>query len=143
MDIAGDAGRLLNSFNIEAGRGNAANLRMMTRALREAGVTELSTPAEIQKIIREVKKISDREERINKIKEIAGNAFNLPKSLMSSMDLSGPLRQGVFLIGRKEFWRSFASMFKQFGSQKAFDAAIKDITGRTSFPLMKSSGLYL
>ena len=71
------------------------------------------------------------------------NALNIPRSLMSSFDLSAPLRQGVFFVGRKEFYKSFASMFKQFGSERAFQGVQQEIASRPSFNLMKDSGLAL
>lgn len=71
------------------------------------------------------------------------NAANLPRALMSSLDLSAPLRQGIFLVGRKEFYNSFGSMFKQFASEKAFKGVMDDIRSRDTFPLMEDSKLSL
>jgi hypothetical protein len=70
-------------------------------------------------------------------------ALNVPRSIMSSFDMSAPFRQGIFLVGKKEFWKSFNSMFKQFGSEKAFKALQEDIAARPTFPLMKESKLAL
>ena len=78
-----------------------------------------------------------------KISDFAGNALNLPRSLMSTLDLSAPLRQGVFLVGRKEFYTSFTSMFKQFGSERAYRGVMDDIKLRETYPLMEESGLSL
>ena len=71
------------------------------------------------------------------------NALNVPRSIMSSFDLSAPLRQGIFLVGRKEFYPAFAKMFKQFGSEKAFKAMQEEIASRPTFKLMKKSRLAL
>lgn len=71
------------------------------------------------------------------------NALNIPRSIMSSFDLSAPLRQGVFFVGRKEFYPAFAHMFKQFGSEKAFKAMQEEIAARPTFKLMKKSKLAL
>lgn len=62
---------------------------------------------------------------------------------MSTLDLSAPLRQGVFLTGRREFYSAFASMFKQFGSERAFRGVMDDIRARETYPLMEESGLSL
>jgi hypothetical protein len=79
----------------------------------------------------------------NKIMDFIGNAVNLPRSMMSTLDMSAPFRQGLFLVGRKEFWKGFQSMFKQFGSEKAYNAVMDDIRGRQTYPLMEESGLAL
>lgn len=73
----------------------------------------------------------------------AGNALNIPRSLMASFDLSAPFRQGVFLVGRKEFYSSFASMFKQFGSEKTFRAMQDEIRARPTHDMMKEARLSL
>lgn len=69
------------------------------------------------------------------------NALNLPRAIMSSMDLSAPFRQGIFFVGRKEFWNSFVNMFKLFGSEKASRALMDDIRNRPTWQLMKKHGL--
>jgi soluble lytic murein transglycosylase len=71
------------------------------------------------------------------------NTVNIPRSIMASYDLSAPLRQGVFLVGRKEFYSAFATMFKQFGSKKAFDAVQDEIRSRPTYKLMRRAGLEL
>jgi hypothetical protein len=71
------------------------------------------------------------------------SGLNVPRSLMASMDLSAPFRQGVFLVGRKEFWTSFDDMFKAFGSEKAFQAIQDDISSRPTYRLMKKGRLAL
>lgn len=78
-----------------------------------------------------------------KIADFAGNALNLPRSLMSTLDLSAPMRQGVFLSGRREFYNAFGSMFKQFGSERVYRGVMDDIKARDTYPLMEESGLAL
>ena len=68
---------------------------------------------------------------------------NIPRSIMSSLDASAPFRQGVFLEGRKEFWKSFGKMFQQMGSEKAYKAVMEDIIKRPTYRLMDESGLAL
>jgi len=75
--------------------------------------------------------------------EATANALNIPRSLMASFDLSAPFRQGVFMVGRKEFWKNFLGMFKQFGSEKAFQAVQDEIASRPTFPLMQKAKLAL
>lgn len=70
------------------------------------------------------------------------DVINAPRSIMASMDLSAPLRQGLPMIHRKEYWTAFGSMFKQIG-KGGFDAVQQEIAARPSFHLMKDSGLAL
>lgn len=79
----------------------------------------------------------------SKTLDFAGNVLNLPRSLMSTFDLSAPLRQGIFLVGRKEFYKGFASMFKQFGSEKAFNAVQDSIKMHPNYQWMEESKLAL
>lgn len=43
---------------------------------------------------------------------------NVPRALMSSVDLSAPFRQGALLARRKAFWTSFKPMVEAFGSER-------------------------
>lgn len=72
-----------------------------------------------------------------------GNTLNIPRSLMSSFDLSAPLRQGATMIHRKEYWKSFFQMFKYFGSEKAYRGLMSEIEARPSYKLMREAGLSL
>jgi hypothetical protein len=67
----------------------------------------------------------------------------MPRSIMSSFDLSAPFRQGIFLVGRKEFWKSFAGMFKQFGSKETFEGIQASIRSRPTYRKMTEAGLAL
>lgn len=75
--------------------------------------------------------------------DIAGNLLNMPRALKSTLDLSAPLRQGAPLIYRKEYWTSFRDMFKQAGSEKAYQAVKNEIMSRPSYRMMKEAGLAL
>lgn len=77
------------------------------------------------------------------IANIINNTVNLPKTLMSTMDLSAPLRQGLPLIGKKEYWNSFNDMFKHFGSEKSFLGLQESLAERPHFDIGHDSGLYL
>ena len=70
-------------------------------------------------------------------------ALNLPRTLMASFDLSAPLRQGLFFIGRKQWYGSFAKMFKQAFSEKAFQESQQQIFSRATYPLMRQHQLAL
>lgn len=74
--------------------------------------------------------------KMGKGAELFANALNTPRALMSSMDLSAPLRQGVFLIGRPEFWKSLPTMMRSAFSEENYKSLIRDITNRETYPLM-------
>src|SRR3990167_3816982 len=80
-----------------------------------------------------------------KTKETLVDILNLPRAIMSSMDLSAPLRQGLILLEHKpkQGLNAWGQMFKFFGSQKVFDASKDEIVRRSTFQLMKDSGLFL
>lgn len=72
------------------------------------------------------------------------DAAQIPKSLMASADVSAPFRQGLFLVGRPKQWiPAFGSMFKQFASEKAFQASQASIQTRPTYTLMRENKLAL
>jgi len=66
---------------------------------------------------------------------------NVPRSLKASYDASAPFRQGLFLIGRKEFWSSFREMFKLMEGKGNYEAMMNEIAGHENFRLARASGL--
>jgi hypothetical protein len=60
-------------------------------------------------------------------------AMNFPRSVMSSMDFSAPLRQGIGLIHKKQFWTSLDDMFKAWGSEDAYQQIQKSIGEKPLF----------
>lgn len=74
---------------------------------------------------------------------IVANAVNLPRALMATADLSAPLRQGLFLIHKLAWWKSFANMFRYWGSEKAWQDLMEDITTRETYGAMLQANLAL
>ncbi len=74
-------------------------------------------------------------------KNIAANVLNLPRTLMSTLDLSAPLRQGWGMQSRPQFFSAFKEMFKYAVSERRYNDLMADIITRPSYDLMKSSGL--
>ena len=81
---------------------------------------------------------------LQKFSDVGVELFNLPRAIKASFDLSAPLRQGLFLIGRPKQWiPAFRSMFGQFASEKSFLDNQAQIKARSTFKLMKEHGLSL
>jgi hypothetical protein len=79
---------------------------------------------------------------MQKLKEAGFQVINIPRSLMSSFDLSAPFRQGIFFATRpKQFGPAFIRMFQAFGSEKAFNALQEEIFQRPTHKLMKENKL--
>lgn len=71
-------------------------------------------------------------------------ALNLPRAIMASMDFSAPLRQGMPLIHKKQFWTSLDDMFKAWGSEGAFREIQKSIAEKPLFkPRVGKGGVQL
>lgn len=71
--------------------------------------------------------------------EIIGSS----KAIMASIDLSAPLRQGLPLIHRREWWNAIGPMIKSFGDKDYFDALQKSLEERPNYLLGKAAGLKL
>lgn len=69
------------------------------------------------------------------------NLAGLSKSLRSIGDLSAPFRQGIVLVGRKEFWKSFTKMFGQAVSPEKYKAVQAEIESLPYYQLMEDLGL--
>ena len=79
-----------------------------------------------------------------KTKEVGREVLNIPRSIMSSFDLSAPLRQGLFLIGKpKQFIPAFRDMIKSFASEEAYTALNESIIRKPNFKLMNEVKLGL
>lgn len=78
-----------------------------------------------------------------KIYDKAVDVLNLPRSVMSSLDLSAPLRQGIVPAAThpKDFARSFKKMFGYATSEKKYQNLFKEIQSRPTYSLMKDNGL--
>ena len=91
-----------------------------------------------------VKTIAEKRTLFAKMKEAGIQLLNVPRSIMASFDLSAPLRQGLFFVGKpKHFFSAFKSQFKVFGSERAFKALNSEIASRPTYKLMKQNKLAL
>lgn len=91
-----------------------------------------------------VQAVLDKRPMMQKLFSLGTEALNLPRAVMATADLSAPLRQGAFLIGRPKQWiPAFKNMFKYFTSEKAYQGLIENIKARPTYQLMRESRLAL
>lgn len=88
-----------------------------------------------------IKTALSKRSRMQKTLGAFGEVWNAPKSLMSTVDLSAPLRQGIGLAHRGEYWKSFGKMFHQAVSQKAFEKIAETIKTHPNYALAEEAGL--
>lgn len=148
--------------------GNAPNLTPFEQigartAFRNMLDGKAPTPSEIG-LLNQVfpsdfmKAVASQRARGQKFSDLVSNALNLPRALMSSVDFSAPLRQGVFLVGRKEFYKAWPTMFKEFANafrenngvpetargsnwKSSGSMVLDEIRSRPTYDLMERSGL--
>lgn len=76
----------------------------------------------------------------SKLFEGGAEVLNLPRAVMASFDLSAPLRQGVFFIGKpKQFIPAFKDMFKYAFNEKAYQGGMAQIKTRPTYNVMKEN----
>jgi predicted GNAT family acetyltransferase len=81
---------------------------------------------------------------MQKLGSVGGEIINLPRSIMSTVDLSAPFRQGIFMIGRpKQFIPAVGQMIKYAGSEKAYQGLQAQLRSRPTYQLMRQSRLAL
>jgi hypothetical protein len=91
-----------------------------------------------------IESVMGKQSLMAKLWHEAGGALNLPRAVMATADLSAPLRQGIFLVGRPKQWGpAFRDMFKYAFSEKAYQGLAKDIQSRTNYKLMREAKLAL
>lgn len=120
-------------------------LKAIEKIFGEAGL-KIPTKSEIQMLSHifpedMIEALLNQRNLEEKMWDLIGQAANLPRALMASADLSAPLRQGVFMIGRSEFWKSLPTMFKTAMSKDAFDALQLEIKSRPTADLMRRAKL--
>jgi len=148
FDFQAEIGRTLNFMR----RANFTRKRMAltTEGLREMlgkdGIAALADPETFLRFMR-----ANQEKReaakANKNKPVFGESVlqytGVPRALMSSFDLSAPMRQGITFIGNKEYWTSFFTMFKMLGKsgRTNYDYLMKEIARHPNYPLMLKARL--
>ncbi len=74
---------------------------------------------------------------------IALDVAGTPRTIMTSLDLSFPFRQGWGSMGTKEFWQAFGEQFKYAWSEKNLRNLMAEIKGSPRLQMARKSGLRL
>jgi hypothetical protein len=92
----------------------------------------------LEETVKETRPTKSNVERIGNLADLqktskVAEALNLTRGLMASFDFSAPLRQGIGLVHKKQWWQSWDDMFKSFGSENAFRAVQQEIADKPLF----------
>lgn len=68
---------------------------------------------------------------------------NTMKSMQNAVSLAAPLRHGIGLVARKEFYPAFSDMFKFFGNKEFYDASMQAIEEHPNYMLGREGGLFI
>lgn len=92
-----------------------------------------------------VEAVLEKRPLLSKIGDTILDLINIPRALITSADMSAPLRQGIIFTLSKPITSSgaFKEMFKQAFSQKNFDAWMENLPKHPLFKEMRDSKLYI
>jgi len=96
-----------------------------------------------------IETVLSKRDLFTKAMEAGYQIANVPRALMASIDVSAPLRQGIFLLPKQvathpiRTVKTFVEMFKSLGSEKAFKALQESIVRKRTFNLMQEGKLAL
>lgn len=92
-----------------------------------------------------IKAIQQQLSRGRKIYNNVIDALNLPRSLITSLDMSAPLRQGIVagVSHPTSAAKGFKQMFRQVFSEKNFNRWLDDLKSSPDYRQMKEAGLYI
>jgi hypothetical protein len=125
----------LNGDQLQAFQDMAAKVQSLPE-----GTAKNAARADLMQSISDLTPKSWTERLVNNFAE----ALNLPRSIMATGDLSAPLRQGAFLVGRPKQWvPAFKDMFKYAFSKDSFTQGMDDIKASPNYEMMQNSGLSL
>jgi hypothetical protein len=146
-----EMGKRIFGMQSELGRGlrmvrematRRSNLENFQKALKEMGpeYEGLMDPETFRRFVTNLRNEVDQNtiatgDKVDAIAEYTLKLINVPRTLMSSYDLSAPLRQGIYFINKGEYWRAFAAM-KEFAGpdgEIAYNQLMRDITSDPNY----------
>jgi hypothetical protein len=149
-----DLSQRIFDFQAEIGRTLAATRRVnysrkrvrdLQAVLKEYGAEALMDPETFYRYMAEMegKMKANKTKGTPTFKDNVISYVNIPRAIMSSADLSAPLRQGVVFIGNKEYWGSFLKMFSMLGKsgETNYNFLMKKIATHPNYELMQKARL--
>jgi hypothetical protein len=119
---------------------NVKGLQNLTGSANPSGLEKLlADPEQFLRFAREVQGEVDEaaarsaRKAPSKLATAVAETINFPRAIMSSMDLSAPMRQGAFLMHKPEWWKAMFSMFKYAMSEESYAGLMRDITSRPTY----------
>ena len=149
FDFQAEIGRTLNTMRMA--NFTRKRVAMTAEGLRELLVANndgaLADPETFLKFMRNNAEKRAAEQELTKGKPLYGQQImqytSIPRALMSSFDLSAPMRQGITFIGNKEYWASFFKMFTMLGKsgRTNYDYLMRQIGKDENYSLMLKARL--
>lgn len=65
------------------------------------------------------------------------------KTMNNMLSLAAPLRHGIGMMGRKEFYPAFRDMFRFFANKEVYDSAMQSIEQHPKYLQAREAGLFL
>lgn len=92
-----------------------------------------------------IKGVLEKRPALDKLKDLATEVLNIPRSLIASFDMSAPLRQGIVFTTTKpkSALKAGYQMFRQAFSEKNYVGWLDDIKKEPIYKVMQDSGLYI
>lgn len=109
------------------------------RSLLEGGVPNKSQIEVLEKVFGEG--IAERIPSQQTGRQLITKAISIPKSIVSSLDLGFPFRQGINMVGRKEWFGMLRPAIEAYASEGGKEKWMEAIKSEPLFDLAKRSGL--
>lgn len=134
--------------SIMSENGPAAGRNILDEIERDRRIlASRSISSEIEKGPKVILKQEAIASEIPKVNNLEARSFsdyaNIPKAFSASADISFPLRQGIALIGRKEWWKSWKPMMESITSEEGYRNLQKSLASKPKFNEAVSNGLAL
>lgn len=146
FNLQSEAGRVLNYT--KKNNFSMAKIKNLKELLERYGVEDLeeamNDPETFNKFMAEVEaQLAARTGQQDARTQTVLSVLNLPRAIMSSMDLSAPLRQGIVFIGTTNYWKAFGKMFTFLGpnGRDRYGYLMRQIAKHPNYSLMKKAKL--
>lgn len=117
----------------------AAQTITALRSMLEGGVPNKSQIQVLERVFGEG--IAERIPSQQTGRQLITKAISIPKSIVSSLDLGFPFRQGINSVGRKEWFGMLKPAIEAYASEGGKDKWMEAIKSEPLFDLAKRSGL--